>query len=83
MQPTVQLAHALAAADKRPTDAAEPPARRFDLFTLDGWLNAVGQAAGAVGGALRRAQTGRVRAYVLVLALTAVAMLGMLAVLAN
>jgi NADH-quinone oxidoreductase subunit L len=48
------------------------------LRTLDGWLNAVGQLAGAVGGLFRRAQTGRVRGYIVALGLTAVAVLGML-----
>jgi NADH-quinone oxidoreductase subunit L len=87
VKPTVELAHAAAAADKRPTDAppgeAEPASKRFDFFTLDGILNAIGQAAGALGGVLRGAQTGRIRMYVAALALTAVVMLGMLAVLAK
>jgi NADH-quinone oxidoreductase subunit L len=87
VEPTVSLAHAAAAADKRPTDAPPgepaPAAKQFDLFTLDGILNALGQAAGAVGGVFRSTQTGRVRAYVAALALTAVVMLGMLAVLAK
>jgi NADH-quinone oxidoreductase subunit L len=87
VEPTVALAHAAAAADKRPTDAQPgepaPAAKRFDFFTLDGILNALGQAAGALGGVFRSAQTGRVRAYVAALALTAVVMLGMLAVLAK
>ena len=82
VKPTLALAHAAAAADKRPTDAT-PHAKRFDLFTLDGILNAIGQAAGAVGGVLRRAQTGRIRTYVAALALTAVVLLGMLAVLSR
>ena len=38
------MAHTAAAADKRPTDgvtdASEPASKRFDLFTLDGILNA-------------------------------------------
>jgi hypothetical protein len=73
----------------RPTDEraasgeSEPPPRSFDLLTLDGWLNAVGQAAAAVGGRLRGLQTGRLRTYVLVLALTAVVLLGMLRALAR
>jgi NADH-quinone oxidoreductase subunit L len=89
VEPTVELAHLAAAADKRPTDAAggaageEPRAKRFDLLTLDGILNAVGQAAGALGGLLRGAQTGRLRGYVAALALTAALLLGMLAVLAK
>jgi len=37
--------------------------------------------AGALGGALRRVQTGRIRTYVAALALTAAVLLGMLAVL--
>ncbi len=82
VKPTLELARAAAAADKRPTDTG-PQTRRFDLYTLDGILNAVGQAAGAVGGALRGAQTGRVRSYVLALALTAAGMLGMLAFLSR
>ena len=82
VKPTLALAHAAAAADKRPTDA-DPHAKRFDLFTLDGILNAIGQAADALGGVLRRAQTGRIRTYVAALALTAVVLLGMLAVLAK
>jgi NADH-quinone oxidoreductase subunit L len=87
VMPTLELARAAAAADKRPTDAPpgapQPAVRAFDFFTLDGVMNAVGQAAGALGGVLRRAQTGRVRTYVAALALTAALMLGMLAVLAR
>jgi NADH-quinone oxidoreductase subunit L len=87
VKPTVELAHAAAAADKRPTDApttgSAEPARRFDLFTLDGVLNAIGQAAGALGAALRGVQTGRVRSYVAALALTAAVLLAMLAVLSK
>jgi NADH-quinone oxidoreductase subunit L len=89
VKPTVELAHAAAAADKRPTDTphaageAEPAAKRFDFFTLDGILNAFGQAAAALGNFLRGAQTGRIRGYVAALALTAAVLLGMLAVLAK
>jgi NADH-quinone oxidoreductase subunit L len=84
VKPTVALARAAAVADKRPSDTPPdaPGAKRLDL-TLDGLLNGVGQLAAALGGLLRRAQTGRVRNYVAVLALTAAAMLGMLAVLAK
>jgi NADH-quinone oxidoreductase subunit L len=87
VKPTVALAFAAAAADKRPTDAPPPageselPPRRFDLLTLDGWLNGIGQSAGAVGGQLRGLQTGRLRSYILLLALTVVLMLGILSVL--
>jgi NADH-quinone oxidoreductase subunit L len=87
VRPTVQLAYATAAADKRPTEGPhgepEPPRREFDPLTLDGWLNAIGQVTGAAGRSLRAAQTGRLRTYVLVLALTAVALLGMLTALAR
>jgi NADH-quinone oxidoreductase subunit L len=84
VNPTVGLAKLSAAVDKRPTDGPAPPGeselppRRFDLLTLDGWLNAVGQTAAVVGRGLRGLQTGRLRTYVLVLALTAVLVLGML-----
>jgi NADH-quinone oxidoreductase subunit L len=88
VKPTVGLARLAAAADKRPTEAphapagtAEVQARRFDFLTLDGILNALGQAAAALGGVLRRAQTGRLRGYVAALALTAAALLAMLAIL--
>ncbi len=87
VRPTVELAFATAAADKRPTDAPPPPGepelppRRFDLLTLDGWLNALGQATGAAGRELRRVQTGRLRGYVTALALTVAALLGILTVL--
>jgi NADH-quinone oxidoreductase subunit L len=89
VRPTVALAQVAAAADKRSADgpappgAAEPPPRRFDLFTLDGLLNAVAQTFDAVGRALRGAQTGRLRTYVAALALTAVLVLGILTALAK
>ena len=56
----------------------EPRPRRYDLFTLDGLLSTPGQLFAAAGAALRGAQTGRLRGYVLVLALTVVVMLAML-----
>ncbi len=90
LRPAVRLAEACAVADKRPTDAgelpataAEPPPRRFDWGTLDGWLNAVGDAAWSAGLALRRLQSGRLRLYVLSLALTAAVLLGILTALAR
>src|SRR5262245_53225616 len=89
VNPTVELAKATAAADKRPTDAPPPPGepelppRRFDLFTLDGILNALGQAVTSAGRALRAVQTGRLRMYVLALALTAALLLGILTALAG
>jgi NADH-quinone oxidoreductase subunit L len=84
VRPAVGLAFASAAADKRPTDApappgeAEPPPRRYDLGTLDGLITTAGQLVGSAGRGLRLAQTGRLRGYVLVLALTVAGLLGML-----
>ncbi|HEY1186985.1 MAG TPA: NADH-quinone oxidoreductase subunit L [Gemmata sp.] len=78
VNPTLGLARAAAAADKRPPDR---PAKGLDFRTLDGVLSAVGQAAGTIGNGLRRAQTGSIRSYVLALALTAALLLGMLAVI--
>jgi proton-translocating NADH-quinone oxidoreductase chain L len=84
LRPTVALAFTSAAADKRPTagvtDEAEA-ARPIDAGTLDGVLNALGQLAAGVGVWLRSLQTGFVRQYVMVLALTVVVLLGMLAAL--
>ncbi|OWK46575.1 NADH-quinone oxidoreductase subunit L [Fimbriiglobus ruber] len=77
-RPTVRLAYAAAATDKRPTGTGDSDTR-LDPLTLDGLLNAIGQLAGRAGGALRYAQTGLVRRYVLVLALTVAGLLGMLA----
>lgn len=87
VNPTVELAKTTAAMDKRPTDAPVPageqelPAKRFDFFTLDGIWNALGQLVGVVGQSLRLVQTGRLRTYILALALTAVLLLGMLTLL--
>jgi len=89
VRPVLLVAEVAAAADKRPTDtpaplgASELPPRRFDLFTLDGLLNAIGQAFDALGTQLRHLQTGQLRTYVLALALTAAAMLGILTALAK
>jgi NADH-quinone oxidoreductase subunit L len=89
VNPTVALAKGTAAADKRPTDGpvppgeAELPPKRFDLFTLDGVLNALGQTVGVAGRSLRAVQTGRLRTYVLALALTTVLLLGILTALAG
>jgi proton-translocating NADH-quinone oxidoreductase chain L len=83
LRPTVELAAASAAVDKRPTAGVtdETEGRRIDPGTLDGLLTAVGQLAARAGAALRRVQTGFVRQYVLALALTVVVLLGMLAAL--
>ncbi len=83
VRPTVALAFASAAADKRPTHGVtdETEGRRIDPGTLDGVLNALGQLAGRLGTRLRALQTGLVRQYVLVLALTVVVLLGMLTAL--
>jgi NADH-quinone oxidoreductase subunit L len=83
VRPTVGLAAASAAADKRPTAGVtdEVEGRRIDPGTLDGALTAVGQLSARLGSRLRALQTGLVRQYVLVLALTVVVLLGMLTAL--
>ncbi|AWM38656.1 NADH-quinone oxidoreductase subunit L [Gemmata obscuriglobus] len=78
--PTLRLAHTAAMVDKRPPESSP---NGFDFYTLDGLLNAIGQAASRLGSLLRGVQTGFVRSYVLALALTAALLLGMLAVLAK
>jgi NADH-quinone oxidoreductase subunit L len=89
VNPTVALAKGSAAADKRPTDAPPPPGgaelppKRFDLFTLDGIINALGQAVESVGRSLRTVQSGNLRGYVVALALTAALLLGILTALAG
>jgi NADH:ubiquinone oxidoreductase subunit 5 (subunit L)/multisubunit Na+/H+ antiporter MnhA subunit len=80
-RPTVALAFASAAADKRPTDGTEPTPGRIDAGTLDGLLNSLADVTARAGSALRAVQTGLVRRYVLVLALTVTGLLGMLAAL--
>ena len=80
-RPTVALAFASAAADKRPTDGTEPTPGRMDVGTLDGLLNSLADVTAHAGSALRAVQTGLIRRYVLVLALTVTGLLGMLAVL--
>jgi NADH-quinone oxidoreductase subunit L len=87
VNPTVALARGAAAADKRPTDAPPPPGeaelppKRFDLLTLDGIINALGQAVEAAGRSLRVVQSGNLRGYVVALALTAAVLLGILTAL--
>jgi NADH-quinone oxidoreductase subunit L len=81
-RPTVELALATAATDKRPTGAGEPKPE-LDPGTLDGLLNAVAELTARSGAVLRTLQTGRIRGYVLVLALTVVLLLGMLTALAR
>ncbi len=87
VNPTVELAMTAAAVDKRPTDAPVPPGetelppKRFDFFTLDGIWNALGQFAATSGQSLRAVQTGKLRNYVLALALTAALLLAILVVL--
>jgi NADH-quinone oxidoreductase subunit L len=89
VNPTLKLAHAAAAADKRPTDAPPPagepelPPKRYDWFTLDGILNAIAQAFDSAGRSLRNVQTGQIRNYVLALGLTAALVLGILTALAK
>jgi NADH-quinone oxidoreductase subunit L len=89
VNPTVALARGAAAADKRPTDAQPPPGepelppKRFDLLTLDGIINALGQAVAGAGQSLRAVQSGNLRGYVVALALTAALLLGILTALAG
>jgi NADH-quinone oxidoreductase subunit L len=84
VNPTLTLAKTAAAVDKQPTDAPAPPGeselppKRFDFCTLDGVLNATGQLAGLIGRSLRLLQSGRLRTYVLALALTAAVLLAIL-----
>jgi NADH-quinone oxidoreductase subunit L len=79
-RPTVDLARASAAVDKRPAASFAEEAR-VDTGTLDGALNALGQLVAQFGANLRRAQTGQIRQYVLVLALTVAGVLGILTAL--
>jgi NADH-quinone oxidoreductase subunit L len=72
-RPTVRVAAATAAADKRPGEVG-----RFDAGTLDGVLNAVADTTVAAGIGLRTVQTGRLRGYALALGLTVVVGLGIL-----
>ncbi len=81
VNPTVMLATVAAAADKAPTDKTSPP--YVQMPTLDGLLNAMAELFVVVGRSLRAVQTGQLRTYVLTLALTAVAVLGILTVLAK
>jgi NADH-quinone oxidoreductase subunit L len=80
VKPTVGTAMAASAFDKQPTDG-KTSAEAFDLGTLDGLLNAAGDAVAATGNRVREANHGRLRNYVLVLGLTAVGLLGILSYL--
>jgi NADH-quinone oxidoreductase subunit L len=70
---TVQLAEFTATADRT---SPEQPIKR--PVTLDGVLTDVARWVSDTGQLLRQAQTGRVRAYVLVMGLTVLIVLGML-----
>ena len=80
VRPTVRLAEALAAADRRPPDR---PRDRPDAGTVDGLLALAGAAAAGLGGGLRRAQAGNPRDYLLALGLTVAGLLGMLVAFGN
>lgn len=70
---TVQLAEFTATADRT---SPEQPIKR--PVTLDGLLSGAARLVARGGDGLRRVQTGRVRAYVLVMGLTVLVLLGML-----
>ncbi len=70
---TVQLAEFTATTDR--TSPEQPTKRRL---TLDGLLTGLAKLVNVGGGEVRKAQTGRVRAYVLVMGLTVLILLGML-----
>ena len=80
VRPTVGLAEATAAADRRPPERSRD---RADAGTVDGLLALAGVAAAGVGGGLRRAQAGKPRGYVLALGLTVAGLLGMLVAFAH
>ncbi len=83
-KPTVQAAFLLAHLDRRSTGGPDDPAAaptRLDFGTLDGWMSSLAGFAVALGGGVRKLQTGRVRSYVLVLGLTVVGLLGVLTAL--
>ncbi len=90
VNPTVQLAKATAAADKRPTDGpppqgeAELPPKRFDLLHARRHAERAGAGRRRPrGGRCARCRPGDLRTYVVVLALTAALMLGILTALAK
>jgi NADH-quinone oxidoreductase subunit L len=68
VRPLREVASASAAFDRRPEGG-----QRFDFATLDGSLNAVGDAAVNLGNRVADAQTGRLRLYAAALGLTAAA----------
>lgn len=70
---TVQLADLTATADRT---SPEQPTKR--PVTLDGLLTGLAKLVNGTGGEVRKAQTGRVRGYVLVMGLTVLILLGML-----
>jgi NADH-quinone oxidoreductase subunit L len=70
---TVDAAHLSANLDR-----ANPDRQGGGSLTLDGLLNSVADLAAWGGQRMRLLQTGRIRGYVLVLALTVVGLLGML-----
>ncbi len=66
---TVKLAQLAAKSDRSDTGSR---------FNLDGWMSGFARLAQSVGGLFRKLQTGRIRFYVLALALTVLGLLGML-----
>lgn len=70
---TVQLAELTATADR-----TSPEQPKKQPVTLDGVLTGLAKLVDRTGSELRKVQTGRVRAYVLVMGLTVLILLGML-----
>jgi NADH-quinone oxidoreductase subunit L len=74
---TADAALAAARLDKSSTDVGTTKTK-YDGSSLDGWLAAPAGLAASFGNGLKAANRGRPRAYVLTLALTAAAVLGIL-----
>lgn len=77
VRPTVWFGHFFAAADKSTHDVGTPGVA-YDLRSLDGTLAAPATFLRSLGGGFREAGSGRIRGYVLAMALTLVAAWGIL-----
>jgi NADH-quinone oxidoreductase subunit L len=80
---TVDLATGCRQFDKADVDGPKlpAPATQPDWKTLDGWATLPAAWLWAIGGRLRGMQTGRLRGYIVVLVLTAVALFAILSIL--